>query len=375
MNSAHSTTELPRSTPRPFEVETAQTINGRYRAARSALTPRDEPWFIEALDVTRGRAVLLRMLAGNVHPAAAARIAKRTATIVHPNIATVLGHGQHDGRGFVVHDFFQGVVLQERVGDRRFSVGDTIEILKQLVDALMAGRRQGVGHGGLNPGCIMLARRGSSRDHVTLCDFGLALADPQDPRVDIFGVGAVGYAMVMGERFVGNFDRDAFIRAIPVTTEREQVCATRLGKVIASCVATRHNRFRALVDLDQALLDTTTKARTDKAKRVAVTTVPGGLKTSRARKRPSNVRPTGTSHPSAEVRDTLDAVAGRHALLAIDPRKLTAPKPQAAPAPAPAPPAETAEPAATPAVGMWVMAALLVAAAIAITVVGLGIGG
>ncbi len=151
--------------------------------------------------------------------------------IDHPNVVQMLGHGEvADGRPFMIMELVRGQTLGQYLKQNPAPSFRTVLMLaEQLLEALEAAHAEGVVHRDIKPANIMLARPGAGELQVKVLDFGVAriigYIDPEgrltrsdatigsphympielargnlkdDPRSDIFGVGAVMYAAFTG---------------------------------------------------------------------------------------------------------------------------------------------------------------------------------
>jgi serine/threonine protein kinase/Tol biopolymer transport system component len=106
------------------------------------------------------------------------REAKTLASLNHPNIATLHGIEQADGRHFLVMELVDGETLGERIA--RHPAGlpleDALQIAKQIAEALEAAHEKGIVHRDLKPANVKI----TPDDKVKVLDFGLArVTEPQ----------------------------------------------------------------------------------------------------------------------------------------------------------------------------------------------------
>jgi len=156
--------------------------------------------------------------------------AKAAAGLNHPNICTIHGIEEAEGKNFIVMEFVDGQTLQEKKSS--LSMKQALDVGIQIAEGLAAAHDQGIVHRDIKPENILLD--GAGRVKVT--DFGIArlvgsdakgwtVTTPQvvlgtphfmapeaahgaapDPRMDVYSLGVLLYQMVKGRLPVGNFD-------------------------------------------------------------------------------------------------------------------------------------------------------------------------
>jgi serine/threonine-protein kinase len=106
------------------------------------------------------------------------REAKTLATLNHPNIAGIYGLEKSDQSQALVLELVEGEDLSERLRRGPLPVEETLEICKQIAEALEAAHEKGIIHRDLKPGNIKITEDGK----VKVLDFGLAkgLSDETD---------------------------------------------------------------------------------------------------------------------------------------------------------------------------------------------------
>jgi serine/threonine protein kinase len=154
------------------------------------------------------------------------REGRAAQSLNHPNIASVLEVGEHDGTPFIVMEFIDGQSVRDLInmaGSIRME--RALEIITQVCDALGYAHDKGVVHRDIKPDNIMVPRDGP----VKLTDFGLAVmaneatltrtgsvmgtfnymspeqarGEKVDLRSDIFSFGATMYEMLSGRKAFG----------------------------------------------------------------------------------------------------------------------------------------------------------------------------
>ena len=105
--------------------------------------------------------------------------ARSVNQIGHPNIVDVFAFGElPDGRNYFVMEHLQGESLADRIQRAAMPLGEAIEILDQICDALEAAHENQIVHRDLKPDNVFLSAVRGGRMMVKLLDFGIAkLAD------------------------------------------------------------------------------------------------------------------------------------------------------------------------------------------------------
>jgi eukaryotic-like serine/threonine-protein kinase len=122
--------------------------------------------------------------------------ARVVGTIGHPNICEIYDIGRlDDGSPYLVMERLHGETLAERIQrDGSVPYRDLVEIMLQVLSALVAAHEKGIIHRDLKPDNIFLSQRAGMPPVAKLLDFGISKASQiEDTAVDLTRTG-----MVMG---------------------------------------------------------------------------------------------------------------------------------------------------------------------------------
>jgi TolB-like protein/Flp pilus assembly protein TadD len=178
-----------------------------------------------AEDTRLGRQVALKFLPTNLCADRAcrerfAREAQAAAKLDHPNIATVYGVGEHEGRPYFAMQYVDQGSLRMLIDAGPLEVARALELAGMICEGLAEAHAAGVVHRDIKPGNVLIDTKGRAK----LVDFGLArvrgsedltqtgatlgtlgymapeqvLGEPADHRCDIFSTGVVLYEMLTG---------------------------------------------------------------------------------------------------------------------------------------------------------------------------------
>jgi len=130
-----------------------------------------------ATDTTLGRDVAVKLLpdafAGDPERMARfEREARVLASLNHPNIASIYGVGSAEGVRFLAMELVAGDDLAARVARGPVPVVESLEVARQVADALESAHEKGIVHRDLKPANVKVTPEG----HVKVLDFGLAKA-------------------------------------------------------------------------------------------------------------------------------------------------------------------------------------------------------
>jgi tetratricopeptide (TPR) repeat protein len=225
------------------------------------------------------------------------RDAQAAGALGHPNIAAVLGVGDHEGQPWVATEFVPGVSLAQVLHSHApMPIERVLDVWRQLCEGLAHAHREGVFHLDLKPADIRLTPAGE----VKMVDFGswhlkalehhgpgpaeegLHYRAPEilagrrpDRRADVFSVAAIVYELIAYRKaFPGDSTTDIF-RSL-TRGEPDLACLPRtvftpgferiLGQSLARSPAERHASFEEVhADLVQLVKQTVPRLRTTSA--------------------------------------------------------------------------------------------------------------
>jgi TOMM system kinase/cyclase fusion protein len=97
------------------------------------------------------------------------------AELTHPNIVRLVDSGETpEGRLYAVFEYIPGFTLKDVLSvEGKLSLGETLHLMSQVLDALSAAHARGIVHRDLKPANIMVTKTGARRNALVL-DFGLS---------------------------------------------------------------------------------------------------------------------------------------------------------------------------------------------------------
>ncbi|ROS73006.1 Stk1 family PASTA domain-containing Ser/Thr kinase [Cellulomonas sp. PhB143] len=149
------------------------------------------------------------------------REARAAARLAHPGLVAVFDQGLDGDTSYLTMEYVEGSNLRRRLrAERTLSVGDTLEALCEILDALAAAHRAGLVHRDVKPENVLI----DTDSRLKLTDFGLARAVTEvttttagtilgtvaymapeliraaacDARADVYSVGILAYEMLTG---------------------------------------------------------------------------------------------------------------------------------------------------------------------------------
>lgn len=131
-----------------------------------------------ARDTRVGRTVALNVLPDALVQDESARDvliadARATATLSHPNIATLFDVGQdvaQHGECYLAYEYSTGITLGQEIGGRPVHPRRAVELAVQIAEALSDAHSQGILHTDLRPDTVVVTPKGNAK----VLDFGMA---------------------------------------------------------------------------------------------------------------------------------------------------------------------------------------------------------
>src|SRR4030095_1041484 len=141
----------------------------------------------QATDSKLGRSVAIKILPevfshDSERVARFDREARVLASLNHSNIAAIFGLEESGDRKFLVMELVEGETLAERIKGGPIPIDESLEIAKQICEALEAAHEKGIIHRDLKPANVKITPDGK----VKVLDFGLAKASSRKHRKQIY---------------------------------------------------------------------------------------------------------------------------------------------------------------------------------------------
>ncbi|HTQ58272.1 MAG TPA: protein kinase [Bryobacteraceae bacterium] len=194
-----------------------------------------------ATDTVLGRTVALKFLPPAFEDDAAGRErflreAITASALDHPNIGTVFGVEEHEGRRAIVLAYYAGGSLRERLQHGPLPVNQALDIAAQIAAGLAAAHARNIVHRDIKPANILFSEDGMAK----VADFGLAkvwtdcgvtapgatagtagymapeqiTGDAAGPPADVWALGVVLCEMLLGRRPFRADSYDGMSRAV-----------------------------------------------------------------------------------------------------------------------------------------------------------------
>src|SRR6266550_2907084 len=208
-----------------------------------------------------------------------------TANLQHPHILPLYDSGNASGALFYVMPLMRGESLRERLArEKRLSVSETVDLVRQIVGALDFAHRQGILHRDIKPENILI-----QDGEALLADFGIALSGSAESRMtgtglsigtvqymspeqaagerdltartDIYSLGAVAYEMLAGAPAITDSSPRMMIAKLmsepprPLHTWRDDVPSSVDETILRALEKDPDARFGSAREFGDALLE------------------------------------------------------------------------------------------------------------------------
>ena len=139
----------------------------------------------QAEDLKLRRPVALKFLSSELVPDTNARKrllqeARLASRLNHPNIATIYEVDESEDAPYIAMELVEGESLRDTIRHGALPISKTIEIARQVGEALEQAHRAGVLHRDIKPGNVMVTADGQ----VKVLDFGLAMLTGHEKGLD-----------------------------------------------------------------------------------------------------------------------------------------------------------------------------------------------
>ena len=268
-------------------------VAGRFELEAQIRRGREDGVY-RARDLHRnGQPMVLRMLWADSHTQEAEGFlqgAQMLAELRHPGLETYVAHGRtSEGHRvlFLATEWVEGELLEDRLRSQPLRTGESLALLRAAAGALAVAHEQGLAHGDLRPGFLLLPSQQEDQllERVVLTGFGVVSRNPawstatashsivealryvapeqargwvrRSPSADVFSLGCVLLECLTGMPPFGGQHSSAVLAQIlfqelPPLRQRHpelpEALAQLVGRMLAKDPAERLRDGRAVVD-------------------------------------------------------------------------------------------------------------------------------
>src|SRR5262245_25886431 len=311
-----------------------QVFDGRYRVVRKLGTGGMANVYL-AEDQELGRSVAIKMLderhsQDEQFVERFRREAKNAAGLSHPNIVSIYDRGQAEGTYYIAMEYLEGRTLKELLITRGPTpLAVAIDYARQILGALGFAHRHGIVHRDIKPHNVVVAPDG----RLKVTDFGIARSGtsqmtetgsiigtaqylspeqargaPVTPASDIYSVGIVLYEMLTGQvPFTGDTPLEIAMKHLSATPEppseqRPEVPHELDSIVLRALAKNPDDRYESADEMDadlarvargQAVAPETEEAATNVLRGVGAATIAAGAPTEIVRRNDTMVPGSG----------------------------------------------------------------------------------
>ena len=204
------------------------------------------------------------------------------ADLDHAGIVSVYDYGEEAGYAYIAMEYVEGRSLRDCFERKvAFSIGDSVDIMSQLLEALQYAHEHGVWHRDIKPANVLISHSG----RIKVADFGIArtepptsdgaedvmgtpgyiapetyLSDTFDNRVDVFAAGAVLYQLFAGvPAFVGTAEQimlqACYEKPLPPSMASGLPALRQYDAIVLQALAKRpKERYSSAAEFREALL-------------------------------------------------------------------------------------------------------------------------
>lgn len=190
--------------------------------------------------------------------------ARAVAMLHHPGIVTIFDQGEFEGQAYIAMELIEGQTLGSLIGGNRLSIPQSLNILRDVAEALDFAHSKKVVHRDIKPANILVQPDGRAK----ITDFGIAKADvlaatrtatgmligslhymapeqiegkPCTPATDQWGLAVTAFECVSGRR---PFESDSMVslcrqicdKPAPAPTEFNPALPARVNECIAQAL-------------------------------------------------------------------------------------------------------------------------------------------